>query len=85
MYSTPVHSDFSLPQLIELLSDGHDAKLIMTLTRVLTFYILILRTARQWCSHTRAWGVTNHWTEVDWTGLDSQKRQKYVNKPLEAN
>ena len=46
MYSTPVHSDFSLPRLRELLSDGHDAKLIMTLTRVLTFYILILRTAR---------------------------------------
>ena len=30
----------------ELLSDGDDAKLIMILTRVLTFYILILRTAR---------------------------------------
>ena len=29
-------------------------------------------------------GVTNHWTEVDWTVLDSQKRQKKVNKPLEA-
>ena len=24
----------------------------------------------------QAMGVTNHWTEVDWTGLDSQKRQK---------
>ena len=29
-------------------------------------------------------GVTNHWTEVDWTGMDSQKCQKYVNKPLET-
>ena len=23
-------------------------------------------------------GITNQWTEVDWTGLDSQKRQKEV-------
>ena len=43
---TSAFSDFSLPQLRELLSDGPDAKLIMILTRVLTFYILILRTAR---------------------------------------
>ena len=29
-------------------------------------------------------GVTNHWTEVDWTGLDSQTNKKYVNKPTET-
>lgn len=23
-------------------------------------------------------GITNQWTEVDWAGLDSQKRQKEV-------
>ena len=29
-------------------------------------------------------GLTNHWTEVDWTGRDSRKCQKYVNQPPEA-
>ena len=29
-------------------------------------------------------GLTNHWTEVDWTGQDSRKCQKYVNQPPEA-
>ena len=35
-----------------------------TLVSIDPYYILTL------------WGVTNHWTEVDWTGLDSQKCQK---------
>ena len=44
VHHTSAFSDFSLPQLRELLSDGPDAKLIMILSRVLIFYILILGT-----------------------------------------